>query len=154
MEPKNVFRCSKTNAAFHDLFPTDVELPVGTKSLLGLGLKFCIKRGRPYQDLCTALKQFKRYTDIQDWRVKNGVEPSKDFNRRLWVPSEKAMTPVDNELAAAFDRFEVLVNKLRSNLPTYRRFNLKPLLRKAMSALCTLSCVICHPTDKIYETRH
>ena len=58
------------------------------------------------------------------------------------------MTPCDKEVAAAFDRFELLVNKLRYNLPTYRRFNLKPLLRKAMSALCTLSCAICHPTDK------
>ena len=58
------------------------------------------------------------------------------------------MTPVNNELAAAFDRFEVLVNKLRNNLPTYRRFNLKPLLQKVMSALRTLSCVICYPIDK------
>ena len=30
MEPKNVFRCSKTNAAFRDLFPTDIKLPAGT----------------------------------------------------------------------------------------------------------------------------
>ena len=148
MEPKNVFRCSKTNAAFHDLFPADIKLPAGTKSLLGLGLKFCIERGRPYQDICTALQQFKRSTDIQDWRQKNGVDPSKDFNKRLWVPSDKKMTPCDKEVAAAFDRFELLVNKLRHDLPTYRRFNLKPLLRKAISALLILSCAICHPTDK------
>ena len=61
---------------------------------------------------------------------------------------EKVLAPVDNELAATFDHFEVLVNKLRNDLTTYRRFNLKPLLHKTISALCTLSCAICHPTDK------
>ena len=76
------------------------------------------------------------------------MEPNKDFNRTLWILLEKVPTPVDNELAVGFDRFEVLVNKLRNDLPTYQKSNLRPLLRKAMSALCTLSCAICHPTDK------
>ena len=46
------------------------------------------------------------------------MEPNKDFNRRLWVPLEKVPTPVDNELDVAFNRFEVIVNKLRNDLPT------------------------------------
>ena len=36
----------------------------------------------------------------------------------------------------------------RVNLSTYRWFSLKPLLRKVMLALRTLSCAIYHPTDK------
>mmetsp|Transcript_20284 Transcript_20284/g.21729 ORF Transcript_20284/g.21729 Transcript_20284/m.21729 type:complete len:115 (+) Transcript_20284:495-839(+) len=114
-----MFRCHKTNTAFHNLFPSNIKLPTGTKSLLGLGLKFCTEQGRPYQDLCTPLKQFKHSTDNHEWRVKEGVEPNKDSNRRLWVPLEKVPTPSNNELAAAFDCFEVLVNKLRNDLPTY-----------------------------------
>mmetsp|Transcript_17783 Transcript_17783/g.19925 ORF Transcript_17783/g.19925 Transcript_17783/m.19925 type:complete len:118 (+) Transcript_17783:430-783(+) len=62
-EPKNVFWCHKLNSAFQDCFPCDIKLPVETKSLLGLGLKICIEQGKPYQDVCSALKQFKRSTD-------------------------------------------------------------------------------------------
>ena len=148
LEPKNIFRCNKTNSAFHNLFPSDIELPAGTKSLLGLGLKFCIKRGRPYQDICTALRLFKRSVDLRKWLLDNDVEPNDEFNKRLYVPSEFIPDPCDKELAEAFDRFECFVNKLRNNLPTYRRFNLKPLLRKAMSALRTMSFAIGHPRDK------
>ena len=153
-----MFWCQKTNSAFPNLFPSDVKLPARTKSLLGLGFKFCIKRRQPYQDLCTALKQFKLLTDNQDWLVKSGVEPNKYlFNWRLWVSLGEVPNPVDKELVRAFDRFKCLVNKLRNNLPTYRRFNLKPLLCKAMSALCTMlqgTQSLCCLLAKLHESRN
>lgn len=58
------------------------------------------------------------------------------------------MTPVDNKLAVAFDHSEVLANKLRHDIPTYRLVDLKSLLCKAMFALCILLWAICRPTDK------
>ena len=48
-------------------------------------------------------------------------------------------TPADKGFTEAFDCFKYIVNKLRSNIPTYQRFNLKPLLHKALPVLCTMS---------------
>lgn len=117
-EPKNIFRCNKTNSAFHDLFPSDIELPAGTKTLLGLGLKFCIERGRPYQDLCRSLCMFKKSVDLWTWLLEMEVESYDEFNRRLYVQSEFIPDPCDKELAEVFDYSECLVHKLRNNLPT------------------------------------
>lgn len=68
-EPKNVFLCNKINSAIHGLFPSDINLPARTKPLSGLGLKFWIKWRCPYQDLCTALRQFKQSVDLRSWLI-------------------------------------------------------------------------------------
>lgn len=57
-------------------------------------------------------------------------------------------TPADKGFTEAFDCFKYIVNKLRSNIPTYQRFNLKPLLHKALPVLCTMSWAIYHPINK------
>ena len=48
----------------------------------------------------------------------------------------------------AFDKFEREMNSLRKNLPTWRRFNLRPIQRRALSELRKLNKIICYPSDK------
>ena len=63
-ESYNVVKAKNRNLQFHNLCPDDIKLPTGTRLVLGLGLKFCIERPRPYQDIDTALMKLKRDIDI------------------------------------------------------------------------------------------
>ena len=81
-QSKNVFRCNEINSAIHGPFPSDINLPARTKSLSGLGFKFCIKLDCPYQDLCTALRQFKQSVDLRSWLIEMEVKPDNSF---VWL---------------------------------------------------------------------
>ena len=61
-EPNNVNKIEQKNFTFHNKCPLHIKLPVGLGALLGLSLKFCIKRPRPYQDLCTSMQIV-----LQEW---------------------------------------------------------------------------------------
>jgi hypothetical protein len=149
-EPQNVYTVNRINLAFNNLCPPHIQLPVGTKLLLGQGLKFCIERPRPYQDLCTALKLFKKDIDLRNFLVKEGLnEPTPGFNRRLYVNSRYVSTPCDDPLASAYQRFENKINELRRALPTYRRFNLHPIQRRALAAFKIQGLALCYATDKV-----
>ena len=147
-EPKNINKIQQRNFTFHNLCPPQIKLPVGLGALLGLGLKFCIERPRPYQDICTNLQRLRKSINIRNYLVKEGLnKPTPGFNRRLYVNSRSNMPDSDNPFANAVQRFEDTVNELRHALPTYRRFNLRPLHRRALSSFSTLG-LICHPADK------
>jgi hypothetical protein len=148
-EPQNVFKVFRTNLAFHNLCPAHIQLPVGTRALLGLGMKFCIERPRPYQDLCSALGQFKRDVDLRMFLVQNDLnEASANFNRRLYKKTDWNPEPCEDPHASAFQRFENMVNDLRNNIPTYRRYNLRPIHRRALSAFKKMNMAICYSADK------
>ena len=75
--------------------------------------------------------------------------PDPSFNPRLyqnlrdWQPD-----PCEEPHASAFDKFEQIVTSLRKDLPTYRRFNSRPIQRRALSALRKDEMSIIYPTDK------
>ena len=80
--------------------------------------------------------------------VKEGLnKPIPGFNRRLYVNIQFNAPDSDNPFASVVQRFGDTVNKLRHRLPTYRRFNLRPLHRRALSLFITLG-LVCHPADK------
>ena len=124
-------------------------LPPGTRSLLGLGLKFCIERPRPYQDIDQALIQFKRSIDLRCHLERNNINtPDPSFNPRLYMkhPSWDP-DPCDKEFEEAFLKFENELTIYRRNLPSFRRFNLRPIQRRAMSTLLQMGVII-HGADK------
>ena len=105
-----------------------MQLPIGIKSLLGLGLKFCIERPRPYQDLCTSMQKFRKDVDLRSYLMKKGInEPTTGFNRRVYIKSIYISPACDGKIASAIQRFEDKINELRQNLPMFRRFNTRPL---------------------------
>lgn len=148
-EPDNVLTANISNSEFHNLLPEGQELPPGTKSLLGLGLKFCIERPRPYQDLCKSMQEFRAAVNLRCYLELEGKnDPDEDFNPRLYVNSEWKAPPCPNPHAKALDNFEEEINVLRRNLPSYRRFNLRPIQRRALSILVLNKLIIVFPTDK------
>lgn len=144
----NVVKGNNKNLQFHNLCPEDMKLPMGTRSVLGLGLKFCIEQPRPYQDIDTALMKLKRNIDIwyhlnkdvndndsNDNNNNNDNVTDDHYNARLYVETNWKPDPCGKKCAKAFDNFETLVNEARRNLPTYRRYNLHKFARKAMKEL-------------------
>ena len=113
-EPDNVLTANISNSEFHNLLPEGQELPPGTKSLLGLGLKFCIERPRPYQDLCKSMQEFRAAVNLRCYLEQEGKnDPDEDFNPRLYVNSEWNAPPCPNPHAKALDNFEEEINVMR-----------------------------------------
>ena len=105
-EPKNVFKIQQKNFKFHNKCPTHMQLPIGIKSLLGLGLKFCIERPRPYQDLCTSMQKFRKDVDLRSYLFKQEMnEPTPGFNRRVYVESRYIPPACEGKIASAIQRF-------------------------------------------------
>ena len=122
----NVIRCAKLNLSYHNLLPSGYKLPPGppgTRSLLRLGIKFCIERPRPYQDICSAMLNFRRSVDLRMHLIKSeDNQPDTEFNPHLnvnlreWQPD-----PCKKPHVSAFLKFESTVNSLRKKLPIFRR---------------------------------
>ena len=131
-----------------------MNLPIGIKSLLGLGLKFCFERPRPYQDLCTSLIKFKHDIDICHWLNNqtttdtNPATPKKPFNRRLYCCTHWSPPSCTNPEESAFIRFEKLIGDLRRRLPCYRRYNLHLIARRCLKKLKENKMIVVHGADK------
>eukprot|EP00978_Attheya_sp_CCMP212_P042552 scaffold261390_cov35-Attheya_sp.AAC.1 len=54
------------NMAMHDLCTT-TSVPLSTKNLLSLGLKFCIERGRPNQKLPDGIFRLRHALRLREW---------------------------------------------------------------------------------------
>ena len=141
---------SVTNSSFHNLLPQGITLPAGTRSLLGLGLKFCIEKPRPYQDICTGLQQFRNSINLCSYLQANGVtkDTTEVFNPCLYVKFKWRPPPCPQKLSNAVTEFENKITTMRKNLPTFRRFNLRPIYRRALAQLKKQNLVVCHPTNK------
>ena len=80
--------------------------------------------------------------------IKNGLNKlDPNFNRRLYVKSKFVAPSCSGKLYQAVGRFEEAIDKLRRSLPSYRRFNFRPLHRRALST-CKLLGLVYHPADK------
>lgn len=129
------------------------QIPPGTKSLLGLGLKYCIEQPRPYQNLCLSLKQLKRSINLRNHllneNINNMENDNNNYNPRLYVPlKDWNPNPCGYPQAEAFLRFQKIITNMRQNLPTYRRFNLKPFQRRPLSQLKRNNSILIYPSDK------
>jgi len=101
---------------------------------------------------------FKRDIDIWYYLNKNKNNNDNDnddnnnnddqFNSRLYVKTTWKPDPCNKECAEAFDKFENLVNEARRNLPTYRRYNLRKIQRRAIGELRKNNNIIIHGSDK------
>lgn len=54
------------------------------------------------------------------------------------------------KIETAFSKFESTINSLCELLPTWRQFNLRPIQRRALSALQKLNSIIYYPSDKVF----
>jgi hypothetical protein len=139
------------NMAFHNLCTTATP-PPGTAALLGLGLKYCIETPRPFQELDTSMRRFRR-----DMRLHccfnlgaptNNEENTEEYIPRLYIPSKWQPPLAPSTYEFTFDSFDKLLTDERRSLPWTRRYNLTPSQRHVLGELTKRPDLIVLPTDK------
>lgn len=80
---QKIFLSNIQNAAYHDKCGQHIQLLSGTKSLLGIGLKFVIERSLPYQDICASLQDFQKAVNLQCYLEENNLNKYKKFQPKI-----------------------------------------------------------------------
>eukprot|EP00956_Cyclotella_meneghiniana_P018244 scaffold30255_cov52-Cyclotella_meneghiniana.AAC.1 len=105
------------NKAIFD-FTNSPLLPSGTKSLLALGLKFCLKSPKPTNKIKESLERFKQYVRTKHWLLRWMLNDDDDryFNPKLYLRNPN-WDPQDSEdaIESALDKFEERVMELHNN---------------------------------------
>ena len=97
MDPSAYCALLATNKKYHN-YCEDKAIPIGIAPILGLGLKFCIKKPRPpvksASILCNHL-----YTQVRRVAYFSNKEVSEDdYNPKLYLPSKWKPKPADKEI--------------------------------------------------------
>ena len=146
--PENLFyNQPKNNSIF---VYTDSKLPPGSKSLLGLGLKFCVKTKHPTNKLEDTIKRFEKDIRTKDWLRREQPEDDETFNPKIYLrnPMWEPPDAVD-EVEEALVNFKDRLTQEQAKYQALRsRPNLTPLQTSAMTALKDNNRFIVIPADK------
>ena len=130
---------------------TTAPLPPGTKSLLSLGLKFCIRHRKPTNNIKKSIERIEYDVRTKVWVKENVTEDNdRDFNPKLylknpmWDPPE-ANTEVEEALKAFAQRITALHNKHQQRTTVK---NLSYLQNQAMNSLVDHPNIFVCPADK------
>ena len=112
MDPSAYCALLATNKKYHN-YCEDKAIPIGIAPILGLGLKFCIKKPRPPVEsaniLCDRLD-----TQVRRIAYFSNREVSEDeYNPKLYLPSKWKPKPADKEIEEALAEFRALLKKNR-----------------------------------------
>lgn len=149
MNPIN-FSGHPTNRAFHNLCKT-TPIPVGTKSLLGMGLKFCPTRPCPTNNINKTTKRLRKdvrriaFLHHKPAKKKPGVRyiPELYINKKLTAPE---FYP---DIEKCLDNFERYYRRrCLSHQKKLSLTNLTPWQQKAAKKLRNNNDVIATETDK------
>ena len=139
------------NMVFHNLRATATP-PPGTAALLGLGLKYCIESPRPFQDIDSSMRRFRR-----DMRLHcrfnldastNESNNDDEYIPRLYVPSKWQPPLAPSDFEFTFDKFDRLLTDERRSSPCARRFNLSPSQRHVLRELTKRPDLIVLPINR------
>ena len=95
-----------------------------------------------------SLLNFKRSLDLQEHLLDTTEVSSSEYNPRLYVNTTWDPDPCGEPLASSFTKFEHLISDMRKALPTYWRFNLRPIHCQALSSLQRDKMIIIYPSNK------
>ena len=123
---KRIYFSHPHTMAMHDLCTT-ISPPIGTKHLLGLGLKFCIERGTPNQKLLDGILRLRHSLRLREWLDR--THPFRDDETSGYIPGlyvnsdwEPPDCTGDTELALM--HYGDKLSKLTKSISNYKRFNL------------------------------
>ena len=113
MNPTTMYSSIAIKKSCHN-YCKDGSMPRGLPSLIGLGLKYCVKWAKPPRRSTTTL--FKRLA-AQIRRIaffkKKDLPENEEYNPSLYIPSEWKPPPADKEIENALDSFRVNLHKAR-----------------------------------------
>lgn len=138
----------QSNLHFHQ--STKAPLPPGTKSLLSLGLKFCIRHGKPTNNIEKSVEQFQHDVRTRVWVAEQGEDNDRDFNPKLylknpfWDPSWAG-----DQMEAALESFVLQIQVLhdKHQKPTTSK-HLSYQQNHALNTLVNHPVIYVCPADK------
>ena len=132
--PADIYCNQPSNKPINILCDTFDGIPAGTLSLLGLSLKFSIKKPFPTNDIDKSLERIQK--DIRTkYFMKDKKDPDKEFIRKLyiksffWNPSDAS-----DKIKKAFDRFGDKIRAKQGEFIRYSRPNLTPQQNSACAS--------------------
>ena len=134
--------------AYHNLC-TYTSSPANIKTLLGLGLKFCIQSRRPFNDsIREDMDRMRR-----DVRLKHrfaGSDVSTEYNPKLYIKSNWEPPIADLDIENRLDDFEQKLTQLRltKNSLTTPSTNLTPTQEKLLYIIQKDESLVVLQTDK------
>ena len=114
-----------TNRACHD-YCVDLHMPVGARSLLGLGLKYCVKKTHPRNNYKKSIERFKSDVRRINWFIENppeddGIDEERKYTPGLYWKSDWEPPPASQKIERCLNRFE---KELTRQQKTYHKTSL------------------------------
>ena len=118
-----------TNRACHN-YCQSLSMPFGTRNLLGLGLKYCVKHARPTFGLKITMERFKSDVRRLHWFIENPPEEDDDNPRKytpgLYWKSTWDPPAATHKIERCLNRFETELKRRRSLHQKISLSNLTP----------------------------
>ena len=113
------------NMAYHD-YSIINPMPVGTRSLLGLGLKYCLKKPRPTNRFDKTIEDFKNNSRRIAYFHENPREPTEEntYNKDLYLKSHWEAPEASEEIEECLTKFERELYRCQAR---YKRLTLSNL---------------------------
>ena len=128
---------------------TKAPLPPGTKSLLSLGLKFCIRHRKPTNNIEKSIERFQHDVRTRVW-VAEQEDNDRDFNPKLYLKNPFWDPPwAGDQIEAALESFVLQIQDLhvKHQKPTTSK-NLTYQQNHALNALVDHPVIYVCPADK------
>ena len=114
------FNMRPANMACHNLLRDGIQLPNGTKTLLGLGLNYCIKSS--LRSKITTKHTFTRLReDARRMYALRDAQDQGDYIQSLYIKSEWKFEPASDDIEEALTKFkQTITNKQEENIKRRR----------------------------------
>jgi len=140
------------NLAFHNLCKTQ-HLPLGTKELLGLNLKFCLSSGKITNDIKKTVIQMARSIRTRIFLATNGTTENNIYERQIYIKNTSWNPPpaplyIEDKITE-FDKTLKLLHQRLNKVHKHKKLtNLTPLQVKTLKELKMNKEITIKPTDK------
>jgi hypothetical protein len=144
--------CQPTNLTFHNLC-TKQKLPIGTKNLLGLNLKFCLASNMLQNNISKTILRLARSIRTNFYLKEHNLDCNSDYEKQIYIKNTNwHPPPAPLHIEDKISDFEKLLKEKHFNLinkyKQHSLLNLTPLQKSVLKQLKANGDIIIKPTDK------
>jgi hypothetical protein len=132
---------------------TTVVVPIATRQLLGLNLKFCLSGNNMQQNINNTMLKMARSIRTSFYLKQHGIIQEGDYKKQIYVSLKNWLPPpAPLEIEEKMTTFEKLLKRKQEHPSTKNKknklTNLSPIQHKALTQLKQNKSIIIKPTDK------
>jgi hypothetical protein len=144
--------CQPKNLTFHNLCQTQ-KLPIGTRNLLGLNLKFCLASTNLQNNINKTVLRMARSIRTSYFLKQHNLHANSNYEKQIYVKNLNwHPPPAPLRIKEKISSFEKLLKEKHAKLATKNRqrnlLNLTPLQKSTLQQLKANDKIIIKPTDK------